>query len=118
MFYIENYTTAATYVQNLVTMKNFRESKSYKFTCWAENSLGNVSLPFSGDFTTKSNEGKMMQLGLAFLGELSVWEKQRVSCLFCSMLAIPCDNVMSYDAYFCPNYTYTHVSDDPFLASA
>ena len=36
------------------------------FTCWAVNTLGNVSIPYTGEFKTKDNAGKLMRLGLTF----------------------------------------------------
>jgi len=84
-WYIEDWTFIQTF-----SITELRAKKSYDFICWAMNLLGNVSLPFNGKFTTADNGGKLMRLGMSFYGELTISQKQQVSCYLCTYFAIPC----------------------------
>ena len=84
-WYIEDWTITQT-----LSITELRAKKSYSFICWAMNLFSNVSFPFSGKFTTADNGGKLMRLGMSFYGELTISQKQQVSCYLCTYFAIPC----------------------------
>ena len=71
-------------------LKFKRARKEYKFSFWLEDGLANISPEYTGKFTSKDNNGKLMGITFFYNAELTVQEKIKISCYLCKHFGIPC----------------------------